>query len=94
MFYSLRFNLALAMLGVDPSHLNPMFRWAALADGKLNRHTPQEAVVMFLPHLGLRHRAGADPNVVKRWIRKGKVAPDRYEIALALSAIGWADFWS
>ena len=93
MFYTFRFNMALSMLGVNPAHLNPMFRMAGQLDGKLNRHTPQEAALVFLPHLGLRYCASADPSVVVRWLHKGKISLNSPGIREALGAVGWAPFW-
>jgi hypothetical protein len=93
-FYVMRFNMALARLGVDPSHLKPAFRRAAQLDGKDNRHTPQEAALMVLQHLPLEFRALADPRVAERWLREGKVSLSTIGIRDALIAAGWADFWS
>jgi len=95
MFFPLRVNSALAMLGIDPRVVRAEYRQGAQAIGKANGNSPQEVALFIASQLPLAYQFGLQPITAKDWIRKRKINPRDPEIRDALIRLGWgvlADF--
>ncbi|MBE0564198.1 MAG: hypothetical protein IH622_25760 [Ochrobactrum anthropi] len=76
MFYTIRFNAALAALGIDPSTIPADLRQIGQSRGKAAGCSPQEAVLVILSELPLEVKMMADLRAVYIWARDGKVRTD------------------
>lgn len=89
MFFTIRFNAALAALGINPSLVPPECREIGQTHGKAAGCTPQEAVLIVLGELPLDLKMMANPAVAKLWLHQGKVRLDNSALQVALLRIGW-----
>jgi hypothetical protein len=89
MFYTVRFNASLAAIGINPTLVPSQYRELGQVQGKANRCTPQEAVILVLGELPIDFHMIANPNVAKLWVHQGKLDLDNRAIQLALLNIGW-----
>lgn len=91
LYYVLRFNHALAMLGVDPQHVNEAIRQSAQTSGREFGATPQEMALVLASQLPLDYTAQLDPRTAMNWIRKRKINPRNPNVKNALFALNWAE---
>ena len=70
--YVLRFNHALAILGVNPQHINETIRQSAQISGKEFGATPKEMALVLASQLPLEYTIQLDPRTAMNWIRKRK----------------------
>lgn len=89
MFYTIRFNAALAGLGINPTLVPAEIREIGQTRGKASGCTPQEAVLLVLCELPLDFKMTANPAVAKLWVQQGKVRLDNSVMQVALLQIGW-----
>jgi hypothetical protein len=89
MFYVFRFNKALLDLGFEPKYINQTHRVSAQATGRALGYTPEEAALLLLTNLPPALLDQANPKAAEKWIRKGKVNPNRDAIREALGLYGW-----
>lgn len=89
MFFTIRFNAALAGLGINPSLVPAEYREIGQVHGKKAGCTPQEAVLLVLGELPLDFKMMANPLVAKLWVHQGKVRLDNSAMQVALLRIGW-----
>lgn len=89
--YVLRFNHALAMLGVNPQHINETIRQSAQISGKEFGATPQEMALVLASQLPLEYTIQLDPRTAMNWIRKRKINPRNPNVKNALFALNWAE---
>lgn len=89
--YVLRFNNALALLGVNPQHLTETARQSAQVVGKELGATPQEMALVLASNLPLDYKMQLDPRTAMTWIRKRKLNPRNPNVREALYDLGWGE---
>ena len=92
MFYVVRYNAALAALGIDPLRVNAEMRMFAQRVGSQLGLTPQEAVLVTLTQMPLDEQFEMNPALVQVWVDDGKVSLEKDDIKRALSRLGWVMF--
>ncbi|MER9374250.1 hypothetical protein [Mesorhizobium sp. M0491] len=88
MFFVIRFNAALAGLGISPTLVPAEYRELGQTLGKKSGCTPQEAALMVLANLPADIQRSANPQVANLWMHEGKVRPNP-AMQEAMSRIGW-----
>ena len=94
MFYAIRVNSALAMLGVNPTDIRAEYRQGAQMMGKMSGNSPQEVALFIASQLPIALQLDLNPVVAKAWIRKGKLNPRDPEMRSALDRLGWYELAS
>jgi hypothetical protein len=89
MFYTLKFNAALAGLGVNPSHVPPDLRVLCQNEGKARGCTPQEAVLILLSQLPYEIAHPADWRIAELWINERKVRIENPAMHDVMKKLGW-----
>lgn len=89
MFFAIRVNNALALLGIDPRIFQSEYRQFGQQIGKESGATPQEVALVLASHLPMVYRLNANPLTAKDWIRKRKVNPRDPSVREALMDLGW-----
>lgn len=89
MFFIVRFNSALAALGIDPRHVSPELRHIGQDAGKLAGCTPQEAAIITLGEMPRETHFNARPDAAIGWAAKGKLDLGNPAIKTAIDQIGW-----
>jgi hypothetical protein len=89
MFYSIRFNSALAAMNVDPTSIPPSIRQMGQDIGNSHGLTPQEAALTVVAEVfGIDYPMNADiPLAVQVWTRDRKIFPNKPEVHEALIAL-------
>jgi hypothetical protein len=91
MFYAVRVNVAIAALGINPSHVNQVQRQAAQMLGQTMGHTPQEVALLLLTQMPFTVQGMVDPRIARGWAAKRKINIHRRDIDDALCLLGWLD---
>ena len=89
MFFTIRFNAALAALGINPTLVPAEYREIGQVHGKMAGCTPQEAVLITLAELPMELQMMGNPMIAKLWVHDGKVRLHNPAIQVALLQIGW-----
>jgi len=92
MFFAVRVNNAIALLGLDPRVISAEYRQGAQLVGKLSGSSPQEVALFIVSQLPIAYRLDLNPLPVKTWIRKKKLNPKDPEMVEALYRLGWEQF--
>jgi hypothetical protein len=95
-FYAFRVNSALALLGVSPSIINPLYRQGMQRTGRQAGHSPQEVALYIAAQLPAAHRVAvqrveSSVGPIRKWIRQRKINPDASEMREALERLGLWD---
>lgn len=88
-FYRFKVNMALSKLGIDPAHVDTVFRQQMQIVGEQSGNTPQEVALWIGSQLPLRARVNVNFTTIKGWLRSRKINPDDAEVHRALLEIGW-----
>lgn len=91
MFFPLRVNNSLALLGLDPRVVNADYRQGAQALGKMIGATPQEIALYIAGQLPVAYQLNLDHRTAVAWIRKRKINPRNPNVREALSNLGWGE---
>lgn len=91
MFFAIRVNNALALLGIDPRIFRNEYRQLGQEIGHASGASPQEVALVLASHLPLMHKINANPLTAKAWIRKRKINPRDPSIREALYDLGWGE---
>jgi hypothetical protein len=89
MFFALRVNNSLALLGLDPRTVKAEYRQTAQLMGKAVGASPQEIALFIAGQLPIAYRMGLSPRAAVGWIRKRKVNPRNPNVREALMILGW-----
>jgi hypothetical protein len=87
MFYALRVNSALALLGIRPALVSRAFRVMMQEVGKAAGNSPQEVAVWIASQLPLIYRVDLQPTLIQKWIEGGKLNKNKTEMREALGKV-------
>ncbi len=87
MFYSWRFDRALAALGYNPRYMPVLHRQAGLISGRSLGDTPQEAALLLMSVESVDRRRRPNSKLMQRWILQGKIDLNKPHVHEALHCL-------
>ena len=88
MFWVVRYNNALANLGINPARVNPNLRELSQHAGRACGYSPQETALLTISQLPLSERINLNLTPVRIWVRNNKVNQRAVEVRDAMIELG------
>ena len=91
MFYALRVNSALALLGIRPAIVAKAYRAAMQDAGKAAGNSPKEVAIHIAAQVPLIYRVDLWRDLIVSWIKSGKVNHKKAEMRDAFGTLALWD---